>query len=256
MTTEENPVIEIDSVDIAYDENPVIKDLSTKIYPGSFVGLVGPNGAGKTTLLLAMSGQFKPRRGQILFNKTDIYEKNIEFKRVIGYVHEIPFFYPYLTVEDSLHFVADVKGVSQRNAESQINSLLRATSMWEERHKLTSALSMGMRKKCTIAAAMLGSPKILFLDEALAGVDFETAFKIKDALRDFVKEGGIVILSTHILEIVEKLCDRYMVLKNGRIIADLEANEFKKYVRPVGEKDLESFLIKLLDEMNLKRNKS
>ena len=90
--------------------------------------------------------------------------------------------------------------------------------MWSERDKLTSNLSQGMKKKLAIAAAMIGSPQILFLDEALNGVDFESAFRIKKTLKDFVINGGVVILSTHVLEVIEKICDRYLVLKQGKII--------------------------------------
>lgn len=102
-------VIEIRNLELSYGGEPVIRNVSTIFESGSFIGLIGPNGAGKSTLLMAISGQFKPRSGQVLFEGLDVYKHNVEFKQMIGYVHENPFFYPYLRTEEFLHFVARVK---------------------------------------------------------------------------------------------------------------------------------------------------
>ncbi|MFQ5636757.1 MAG: ATP-binding cassette domain-containing protein [bacterium] len=109
MESKTKAIMEVESIELTYGRNPIIANLSTKIYSRSFIGLIGPNGAGKTTLLRSLSGQFKPKRGRILFENRNIYQSNIEFKQKVGYVHENPFSYPYLSVEDFLHFVARVK---------------------------------------------------------------------------------------------------------------------------------------------------
>ncbi|MDH3217152.1 MAG: ABC transporter ATP-binding protein [Candidatus Krumholzibacteria bacterium] len=226
MSRADKPLIRIEDIEVSYGNSPVVSGLSTAIEAGTLVGLIGPNGAGKTTLMLSAAGQFRPVRGHVYFEGSDVYEHNRAFKKNVGYVHEDPFFYPYLTAEEFLRFVAEVKSVPEDDVEGQIHSLLKLVDLWEERAKVTSALSMGMRKKLAIAAAMAGKPRILFLDEALNGIDIESSYRIKRSLRDFAAAGGAVILSTHTLEVVEKLCDRYLLLKKGRIIADLKADEF------------------------------
>ncbi|MBN1562031.1 ABC transporter ATP-binding protein [candidate division KSB1 bacterium] len=224
---------------LAYDKKPVVRDVTLDIKPGTVVGLIGPNGVGKTTFLLSISGQFRPRSGSIHFLDRDIYIDNYQYKKQIGYVHENPFFYAHMTAEDFLIFIARVKGMLRKDIEAQIDALLRAVRLHDERAKLTKHLSQGMRRKLAIAAAFIGSPKIIFLDEALNGVDIESAFQIKKLLLDFVKNGGAVVLSTHVMEVIEKLCDRYIIFKSGQIIADLSACEFE-YV------DLEQRVLTLL----------
>ena len=246
MNSADNPVLTIDDIAVSYGGDPVISGLSTTFERGTLVGLIGPNGAGKTTLMLSAAGQFRPVRGHVYFEGRDVYEHNRDFKRRIGYVHEDPFFYPYLTAEDFLRFVAGVKSVPEDDMESQIHTLLELVDLSGEKDKVTSALSMGMRKKLAIAAAMVGKPRILFLDEALNGIDIESTYRIKSSLREFVTGGGAIILSTHTLEVVEKVCDRYLLLKEGRVIADLKADE------AAGQRDveeaggLEQYVIQLL----------
>lgn len=235
-------MLEIENVTIAYNGAPVVENLTVSFPERSFIGLIGPNGAGKTSLLLTIAGQFQPAAGRVQFKGSDIYHDNPAFKKQVGYVHENPFFYSYLTTGEFMHFVADVKQVSPEEAERQIPDLLKMANIWDERDKLTANLSMGMRKKLAIAAAMIGSPQILFLDEALNGVDFESAFRIKNALKEFVARGGTVILSTHVLEVIEKICQRYVVLKAGKIIADLAAERFKNE----SEYHLEDYIVTLL----------
>ena len=247
MKSKTDAIIEVQNIELAYGVNHVIEDLSTTIHAKSFIGLIGPNGAGKTTLLMSLSGQFRPQKGRILFQDSDIYLRNIEFKHMIGYVHENPFFYPYLSAEEFLYFVARIKDVPKNEIESQIASALKSVCLDEESQKLTPNLSMGMRKKLAIAAALLGTPKIIFLDEALNGIDIESAFQIKQVLKDFVANGGTIILSSHALEVIEKICDRYLVLKNGEIIADLTAHGFKKSDVVKEDIDLEGYIIQLLN---------
>lgn len=210
----------------AYDKKWIIQDVSLDIEPGTSIGLIGPNGAGKTTLLLSISGQFQPKGGRVLFHGDDIYEKNYHYKKLIGYVHESPFFYDFLTAREFLFFVARLNGMDRNIVGGKCDDLLAAVRLAEEKDKLTVQLSQGMRKKLAIAAALIHSPEIVFLDEALNGIDVESAFYIKNLLIDYVKNGGTVVLSTHVLEVIEKMCDRYIIIKNGKIIADLHAQAF------------------------------
>jgi ABC-2 type transport system ATP-binding protein len=235
-----------DKIFMSYGGQSVITDLSLDLHPGTFLGLIGPNGAGKSTLLLALSGQFKPDGGAIHFAGRDIYPDNIWYKNNTGYVHESPFLYSGLSIEDYLRFVAGVKGIPEAQIAAEISKRIEETCLASERLKLTSELSMGMRKKLAIAAAMLGSPKILFLDEALNGVDFESSFHIKKVLGDFVAAAGIVILSTHVLEVVAKLCNRYLIMSQGMLLADLDAHQMMQLRDGQEDFDLEKHIIGIL----------
>ncbi len=236
-------LLQAEGVSIGYGENTVIRDLSLEIERGTFVGLLGANGAGKTTLLLALSGQYEPRRGRVLLGGIDAYRQNLACKRKIGFVHEDPFLYPYLTVEEFLYFIARVRRIDRDEAGGRIEELLDTLQLVPQRSKPTQHLSMGMRKKLALAAALLARPELLFLDEALNGVDLESAFAIKQMLRDFVACGGAVILSTHALEVLEKLADRYVLMRHGDIIAEASAETLK---RSAGDRDLEDHVLRLL----------
>jgi len=248
MNRADKPLLNIEDIAVSYGNGPVISDVSIAIDGGALVGLIGPNGAGKTTLMLAAAGQFRPVSGHVYFEGGDVYEHNRCFKQKVGYVHEDPFFYPYLTAEEFLRFVAGVKNVPENDLEDQIHSLLKLVGLVAEREKVTAALSMGMRKKLAIATAMIGRPRILFLDEALNGIDIESIYRIKHSLQEFAAAGGAVILSTHTLEVVERLCDRYLLLKNGRVIADLKADEVTGRLDAGEGGSLERYVIQMLSD--------
>lgn len=236
--------LQIKNISVGYGGPQVIQNLTVTLSPGSFVGLLGPNGAGKTTLLLNISGQFKPDEGVVEYKQKDIYKNNLWFKRKIGYVHESPFFYPNLTVTEFMQFVAGIKKIPRETSDTEITTLLENILLFDQRTKLTSQISMGMRKKLAIASAFLGSPEIVFLDEALNGVDFESAFHIKEILTQFVGQGGMVILSSHVLETVEKLCSRNLILNDGKLIADLSAGKLEE-INKKGQ-SLEGHLVEML----------
>ncbi|HEX9935192.1 MAG TPA: ABC transporter ATP-binding protein, partial [bacterium] len=187
-----------------------------------------------------LSGQFRPRSGIVRFKGQDIYERNLETKREIGYVHEEPFLYPHLTAEEHLTCIARMKKIRPAESGRQIPDLLDAFGLIEVRRKLTARLSLGMRKKLALASAMLGDPQILFLDEALSGLDVEGLHRVKTTLKEFTERGGTVLLSSHNLDLMEKLCGRYALLRRGRLIADLD--------RRAIQSDLESRVLALLAE--------
>lgn len=235
-------MLNIQNISVSYEAKKIIHDLTLAVSSGEFMALLGPNGAGKSTLLHAISGQMQPDSGRIDFLGQDIYQHNLDYKKQIGFVHEIPFFYANLTTEEFVQFVGKIKSLPL--SIEKASELLEKVNLADERHKLTSELSMGMRKKLAIAAALIGLPKIIFLDEALNGIDFESAFQIKSVLKTFVKNGSTVILSTHGLEVVEKLCDRFVILNDGKIVSDMTTEELNKEA----VLDLESHLLNLMNK--------
>ncbi|MBD3386143.1 ATP-binding cassette domain-containing protein [candidate division KSB1 bacterium] len=242
MVLPQNEFLEVDRITLAYGKQAVLQDLTLSLPAGEFIGLVGPNGAGKTTLLLGLSGQFKPLRGNIRFQQKDIYKENLLYKEKIGYVHERPFIYSFLSVEEYLYVVATLKHITASRIDDEINRVLDHVCLADERNKPGSDLSMGMQKKLVIASAMIGNPELVFLDEALNGIDIESAYRIKSVLRDYVSNGGTVVLSTHTLEVVEKICSRYVIMKKGALVADIDAGLFRRQQNV----DLENYIMNLL----------
>ncbi len=243
MYESDNNLLKINNLDVSYNGDNVINDLSLIVSSGSFIGLIGSNGAGKTTLLLSISGQFKPSSGIISFRNSDIYERNYEYKGEIGYVSENPFFYRFLTVEEHLYFISGIRKVERNNKRRTVDEIISLFRLGDIKDKSTSALSPGMQKKLANASAFIGDPLILFLDKALNGIDIENSFRIIQALTGYVDKGGTVILSTHIPEVIEKICNRFLVMKDGKIIADVDAHEHRYTGSRTGHKDLEDYVI-------------
>lgn len=241
MTENADRLLEAERITVGYDGPPVIEDLTVSVHTRSFVGLIGPNGAGKSTLLKCLAGQFRPESGRVFYRDLDVYQENVEFKRLISYVHENPFFYPYLNAEEFLDFISRIKRVPKEDIPEKVESVLSTVQLLDQKKKLTADFSLGMRKKLAIGAAMLGDPGLIFLDEALSGIDVEGVFQIKQWLADLAVDGGTVILSSHTLEVLEKICDRFLVLKGGKIIADLKSDQFQT-------PDLESRILQLLKD--------
>ena len=234
-------LLSCDNIQLAYGDNVVVDVPQLSIESGSFIGLIGPNGAGKTTLMRSMAGQFAPRKGKVYFLNENIYHHNKAYKEQIGFVFENPFFYAHMTALEFLEFVARIYNVNKDSLNGKMEDILRKVGLFNERNKMTSFLSLGMRKKLAIAAAMIHKPRLLFLDEALNGIDIESLFAIKSMLKDYVDGGGSILLSTHVLEVVERLCDRYVLLKQGRIVTDFTENTLQHQGIPL-ETHVLSFL--------------
>ncbi len=236
-----------DSIHLSYNDMTVVTDVSLSMSSGEFIGLVGSNGSGKTTLLSALSGQFQPDCGEIFYNDLNIYQDNYKYKSRIGVVHEEPYFYPFLTASDFLRFIASIKLIPAISRYAEILRVLRITQLESQGDRLTSELSLGMKKRLALASAILGKPQILFLDEPFVNVDYKSTHALKRYLQEFTRKGGIILLSTHILELVEKVCDKLILLQEGRIVKNITIAEFEA-AKKKKSSDLEDFIINLTVE--------
>lgn len=187
-------------------------DLS--IEPGTFCGLIGHNGAGKSTALRMLIGLLHPSEGRIRVMGCDVVADPIGARRAIGAVPEEPAVYEYLTAREFLEFVAEVRG------GGDVAAALEITGLGGDADRLLREFSQGMRRKTALAAAMLGEPAVLVLDEALNGLDPPSAAATKKVLRNYVDSGRTVLLSTHVVETVQAVADRVVMLAHGRVVAD------------------------------------
>jgi len=187
---------------------------------GSLYGFVGPNGAGKSTTIKCLTGLLKPTAGTMRILGLDPSTHPESTKRQVGVMPEDLALFEHLTAAETLAFVGQVHGLDRATLAARSEELLALMDLTEAQGQLVADYSHGMRKKTSLAAALLPAPKLLFLDEPFEGIDAIASRQIKDLLLDYVKRGGTVFLTSHILEVVERLCDHIGVIHKGRLVAE------------------------------------
>jgi ABC-2 type transport system ATP-binding protein len=217
MSTSGSPVISVHGLAKNYGDFQAVSDLSFEVQPGEIVGLVGANGAGKTTSLRAITGILRPSAGQITVGGYDIQREAIEAKRTFAYIPDTVHPYELLTVTEHLHFVALTYRV--QNAEAKYAALLAELELSAKAHEPASSLSRGMVQKLSLACAFLREPRVVILDEPLTGLDPRGIRNIKQSIRRRAEQGTSFLLSSHLLVLVEALCDRVLILNRGRKVA-------------------------------------
>ncbi len=212
-------MIKIKSLFRSFEQVIALDDFSVEIEKGELFGLIGPNGAGKSTLLKCMVGLLKPDHGEILINGENAVANSIETKKLIGYAPEEPALYDYMTGMEFLEFIADLRQVPREIAQTKTGLLLQNFGLEEKANELIADYSHGMRQKISVAAALIAAPEILLLDEPTNAMDPESIFWFKSHLRKLCEEGVTVIFSSHILDTVEKICDRVGIIHRGKMLA-------------------------------------
>lgn len=196
-----------------------VDDLNLSVAGGEIFGFLGPNGAGKTTTIRLLVGLLRPTRGRALVGGYDVQQQPLEAKALIGYLPDHPFLYEKLTGREFLRFVARLYEREPAEAGRRTGDLLRLFELEERADDLVQGYSHGMRQKLALAAALLHEPQAFFLDEPTAGLDPRSARQIKDLLRHLAHRGTAVFMSTHILEVAERMCDRVGIIDQGQLIA-------------------------------------
>ncbi len=217
ITHHHSPAIEVQSLAKTYDGFVAVDNLSFTVLPGEIVGLVGSNGAGKTTTLRAITGILPPGAGSIRVGGFDITRQPIEAKKTFAFVPDTIHPYDLLTVTEHLHFVALAYRVP--DAESKYGSVLEELELTGKKDELASTLSRGMLQKLSLACAFLREPPAVILDEPLTGLDPRGIRNIKESIRRRAATGTAFLLSSHLLELVEALCDRVLILHRGQKLA-------------------------------------
>ncbi len=202
-----------------YNRIPAVDDVSFTIRPGEVLGYLGPNGAGKSTTVKVLTGLIDPSEGQIFFEGRDVRADWPAFQRLMGYVPEEPHLYPHLSGREYLQLAGRLRGLARRTLEPRIDEMLRLFSLWEDRHSALSSYSKGMRQKILLSAALLHNPRLLILDEPFSGLDVNTALVLRALVRALADEGKMIFYSSHVLEVVEKVCSSVVILRKGKVVA-------------------------------------
>lgn len=221
-------MLEVQNLFKSYRSIPAVEDVSFKVAPGEVVGFLGPNGAGKSTTVKIITGLLRQDDGRVLFESRDIREEMVSFRATFGYVPEDAHLYTYLTGLEYLQLVGRLRGLPEALIESKAMSLLRLFHLDSWEYSPISLYSKGMRQRVLIAAALLHDPRLLIFDEPLSGLDVVSARLFKDLLDLLAAEGKAVLYISHVLEIVEQICSRVIVIAKGRLVADAAPSELVK----------------------------
>jgi ABC-2 type transport system ATP-binding protein len=198
---------------------PAVDHVNFSIQPGEILGYLGPNGAGKSTTVKMLIGLIEPTAGQVYFHGQDVRADLKAYQRRIGYVPEEPHLYPHLSGREYLQLAGRLRGLPRRILEPKMDELIRLFGLWEDRYSPLISYSKGMRQKILISGALLHDPELLILDEPFSGLDVNTALVLRSLLHALAERRKMVLYSSHVLEVVEKVCDRVLILRKGKVVA-------------------------------------
>jgi len=213
-------MIRVEQLSKTYGQTEALRSIGFEVPPGQVCGYLGPNGAGKTTTVRILTGVLRPTAGRAHVAGFDVAEDPIEVKRRIGYVPETGTVYSTLSVNEYLALVGALHRMAPEEVARRSGRLLRLFGIDEAADRRLDTLSKGMRQKVVVSAALLHDPEVLLLDEPLSGLDANAAVVIKDIVRGMAEQGKTVLYCSHILDVVERLCDRVVILNRGEVVAD------------------------------------
>jgi ABC-2 type transport system ATP-binding protein len=227
-------------------DRPVVKDLQLRVRAGEFYALLGPNGAGKTTILRMVAGLLQPEAGSISVFGIDTRKNPLGAKSIIAWVSDAPMVYDRLTPYEYLEFVAGLWGVDPARAQAHATELIGWLGLAPHAHQSCGSFSKGMLQKVALAGALVHDPRLIILDEPLTGLDAGSARQVKQVLLDKVRQGVTVIMTTHILEVAERMAERIGVINHGRLVAEGTLAELR--ARIGRETTLEEIFLDLVAE--------
>ncbi len=213
-------MLELRRVTKLYTGIAAVDDVSFIVPAGEISGYLGPNGSGKSTTLKMIVGLIEPSGGEILFDGQPIGRDRIRYRQRFGYVPEEPHLYPHLTGSEYLEMVGQLRGLPERKLADKIEGFLHLLSLHEDRDVPISSYSKGMRQKVLLAAALLHNPDLLLLDEPFSGLDVNSVLVLRDLLQNLAARGKAVLLSSHELDMIERVCSKIIILNKGRIAAN------------------------------------
>jgi len=251
MVASQSSAISLKHVVKTFGNITAVSNVDLEIRPGEIFGLLGPNGSGKSTAMKMLLGLVQPDAGTVEVFGTDVRRDPVSVKRQVGYVPESPRLYEFLTGLEYLDFIGDVFGISTEEKKERISEYLKALDLEGREGDMISGYSQGMKQKVALVAALLHKPKLLILDEPLNGLDPKSARIVKDLLHELRTQGVTTLMSTHILEIAEAICDRIAIMYQGHVLALGSMDELRQKASLPGS-GLEDVFLKLTGAGDIK----
>ena len=237
-------MIKIKNVTKKYGKSFIaVNDLTLNIKAGQIFGFIGPNGAGKTTTIKMMTGVTNPDSGSLTINDIDVAKDPLTAKRQFGFVPDNPDMFLRLKGIEYLNFIADIYDVNKEERSDLIVSLTKEFEIYDALYDQIQTYSHGMRQKIVLIGALLHNPKVWILDEPLTGLDPKSSFKLKEMMKNHVKNGNVVFFSTHVLEVAEKLCDRIGIINKGNLVFEGTLAQLKQKYKST--KSLENIFLEI-----------
>lgn len=228
MTTTKDPVIRLTDLRMSYGGRQVLNGVDLEVYPGQIIGYIGPNGAGKSTTVKIMLGLVEGYQGEVQIFGQHPGDGGIDYKKRIGYVPEIAELYDTLTAREYLTFIGELYGLSADDAEMKARRMMTEFSLGDVFNSRITTFSKGMKQKLLLISSLLHNPDVLFLDEPLSGLDANSVMIVKEMLALLAAQGKAIFYSSHIMDVVEKISSRIVLLDGGRIVADGSFDELKE----------------------------
>ena len=242
-------VIAFDGLSKTYGDFHAVRKLTFSITRGEVFGFLGPNGAGKTTTIRMLMGILVPSAGRVTVNGLDAQADRVAVKRHVGYLPDSPMFYDFLKAREILEFVGEMHGLPRAEANVRADRLLREMGLEEASEEYAVNYSLGMKKKLGLACALIHDPQVLILDEPTNALDPRASREVQDRLRQCAREGKTIFLSTHLLDMAERICSRLGIIHEGELVALGPIGVLQQQVVPGGS--LEEVFLKLTQEEDL-----
>jgi len=236
-----------------FNRRPVVNEVSFTIRPHEIVGYLGPNGAGKSTTVKMLVGLIKASTGEIIFEGHPIEKQLIEFKMRLGYVPEEALLYTHLSGREYLQLAGRLRSIPENALNPKIDELLRLFSLNGSKYSPISAYSKGMKQKVMMIAALLHNPDILVFDEPLSGLDVSSILIVRSLLKSLAVQGKAVLYSSHVLEVVEKICSRVLVIHKGCLVADDSVENLRALMHVPSLEDIFTQLVQHEDTEQIAR---
>ncbi len=255
----DNSAVEAIGLTRQFDKKLAVDELPLQVAEGEFFGFLGPNGAGKSTTINMLVGLLRPTEGTAKIDGIDIWQNPLQAKRRLGVMPEGLQLYQRLSAREFIRFSGTMYGVDKTAVATRTEELLELLDLTEDADKLIVDYSHGMRKKTALAAAIIHAPRVLFLDEPFEGIDAISGRAIRDVLRQLRQQGTTIFFSSHILELVERLCTRMGVIANGRLVAEGSIEELRHQAQTGENSSLEDIFLKAVgasDELSEERGLS
>jgi ABC-2 type transport system ATP-binding protein len=246
-------MLEARSLTKNYNRRAVVNDVSFVIRPHEIVGYLGPNGAGKSTTVKMMVGLINPYHGEVLFEGVPIKKQLIEYKRRLGYVPEEALLYTHLSGREYLQLAGRLRSMPEKGLNPKIDELLRLFSFNAHRYSPISSYSKGMKQKIMMIASLLHNPDILILDEPLSGLDVSSILIVRNLLKSLAEQGKTILYSSHVLEVVEKICSRVLVIYQGRLVADDSVENLRHLMKLPSLEEIFTQLVQQVDTEQIAR---
>lgn len=243
--TGETALIEFQSLGKSYGAFDAVKNLSVTVERGELFGFLGPNGAGKTTTIRMMMGILVPSSGKVMIKGLDCHTQRAEVQRHVGYLPDTPIFYDYLRGREILQFVAEMHGYSRREAATSAERMLDEFGLREDAHEYAVNYSLGMKKKLGLACALIHEPEVLILDEPINGLDPRASRDVQERLRKLAAQGCTVFVSTHLLDMAERLCTRIGIIHKGQLVNTGTPEQVKQQISSGQDGSLEDAFLEI-----------